>query len=286
MSVKRTLSKLFAVTFLLGLSGPLVCVRSEPQKDTARDHIESGKRAYANKDYKLAIKEFKKAQSLDKTLAEPYLRLAVCYFNGGKSSDILKNLQEAIKRQPDYPDAHAWLARFYYFTNDIPMAQKELATALEQGGTGAGIHELQGDLKELDNDFKTALTEYQTAVQLADPGDPGTVSLREKMEAVDKYVSFTREHRGEPVTMPAALNRPTPNYTEDARRNKIQGVIRERALIDQTGRVVATILITRLGHGLDEQAQKATRAMNFRPATIGGKPVPFWVTLEVEFQLR
>jgi len=85
---------------------------------------------------------------------------------------------------------------------------------------------------------------------------------------------------------PVALNRPRPNYTEDARKNKVQGVIRARALIGADGSVKDVRLVSHLPDGLDEEAILAVKQMRFRPATKSGQPVNFWQMLEVEFNLR
>jgi hypothetical protein len=37
---------------------------------------------------------------------------------------------------------------------------------------------------------------------------------------------------------------------------------------------------------LDEQAIAAARLVKFRPAMKDGKAVPFWVSLQIEFNLR
>jgi len=87
-------------------------------------------------------------------------------------------------------------------------------------------------------------------------------------------------------TRPVPLNRPRPNYTERARKNSVQGVIRLSVLIDVDGSVKDVHLITHLPDGLDEEAAKAARQLRFRPATSGGQPVKFWQLLEVEFNLR
>jgi protein TonB len=87
-------------------------------------------------------------------------------------------------------------------------------------------------------------------------------------------------------TRPFPLNRPRPNYTEDARKHKVQGVVRARALIGPDGLVKDVRLVTHLPDGLDEEAVAAVKQMRFRPATKDGQPVNFWVALEVEFNLR
>src|SRR5215831_2297347 len=85
---------------------------------------------------------------------------------------------------------------------------------------------------------------------------------------------------------PFPLNKPRPNYTEEARAHKVQGVIRARALIGTDGVVKDVRLVTHLPDGLDEEAILAVKQMRFRPAMKSGQAVNFWQMLEVEFNLR
>lgn len=87
-------------------------------------------------------------------------------------------------------------------------------------------------------------------------------------------------------TPPRALNEPRPNYTEEARTNKVQGIVRARILIGSDG-LVKQVRITRgLPYGLDEEAIRAAMQMRFRPAMKDGAEVAYWMTLNVEFNLR
>lgn len=91
----------------------------------------------------------------------------------------------------------------------------------------------------------------------------------------------------EPVDMkPAALNRPRPNYTEEARRNKVQGMIRLRVLVGSNGAVRQARPVTFLSDGLTEEAIRAAMQMRFRPAMRNGQAVDYWVPVDIEFNLR
>jgi TonB family protein len=87
-------------------------------------------------------------------------------------------------------------------------------------------------------------------------------------------------------TKPVALNEPRPLYTEEARKNKIQGTVRARILIGSDGAVKQVRLVTHLPDGLDEQAISAASKLRFRPAMKDGRPVAFWVSVVIEFNLR
>lgn len=86
---------------------------------------------------------------------------------------------------------------------------------------------------------------------------------------------------------PILLNQPRPLFTEEARKNKVQGVVRVRILVDTNGAVKEVILMRGLPDGLNEQAIRAAYQMRFRPAMKNGQPVPYWLgNVEVEFNLR
>jgi protein TonB len=86
---------------------------------------------------------------------------------------------------------------------------------------------------------------------------------------------------------PILLNRPHPLFTEEARKNKIQGVVRVRILVDTNGAVKEVVVMRGLPDGLNEQAIRAAYQMRFKPAIKNGQPVSYWMSnVEVEFNLR
>jgi TonB family protein len=86
--------------------------------------------------------------------------------------------------------------------------------------------------------------------------------------------------------LPVALNQPRPNYTEAARGNKVQGVIRARILIGSDGLVKQVRIVRGLPDGLDEEAIRVAMMMRFQPAMKNSVAVAYWMTLDVEFNLR
>src|SRR6185295_18999504 len=87
-------------------------------------------------------------------------------------------------------------------------------------------------------------------------------------------------------TRPVPLNEPRPNYTEEARRNKITGTVRARVLIGSDGLVKQVKIERGLPDGLNEQAIQAVYKVRFRPAMKSGQPVAWWVPFEIDFNLR
>jgi protein TonB len=86
---------------------------------------------------------------------------------------------------------------------------------------------------------------------------------------------------------PLLLNSPHPLYTEEARKNKVQGVVRVRVFVDASGAVREVIVTRALPDGLSEQAVRAAYQMRFRPALKDGRQISYWLSnVEIEFNLR
>jgi TonB family protein len=90
------------------------------------------------------------------------------------------------------------------------------------------------------------------------------------------------------VSDPKLLFEVKPNYTVDAMRAKIQGVVIMEVDVLANGTVdPRRIRITRsLDPGLDREAAIAVRQWRFRPSTRLGQPVASRVTIELSFMLR
>jgi protein TonB len=95
---------------------------------------------------------------------------------------------------------------------------------------------------------------------------------------------------GNGVTSPTLIKEVKPNYTGDAMRAKLQGVVEMEAVVLPDGTVDPNrIKITRSldsTFGLDQQAVIAVKQWRFRPGTYKGQPVPVLVNVELTFTLR
>ena len=95
---------------------------------------------------------------------------------------------------------------------------------------------------------------------------------------------------GNGVTSPTLIREVKPNYTGDAMRAKLQGVVEMEAVVLPDGSVDPNrIKITRSldsTFGLDQQAIIAVKQWRFRPGTYKGQPVPVLVNVELTFTLR
>lgn len=88
------------------------------------------------------------------------------------------------------------------------------------------------------------------------------------------------------ATVPAKiLDKPQPAYTEEARRLKIEGAVRLQLKLTADGRVEIQDVLTKLGHGLDEQALRVARNIKFKPAQLEGQNTDSTVVISIIFQL-
>jgi protein TonB len=74
-------------------------------------------------------------------------------------------------------------------------------------------------------------------------------------------------------------------YSEEGRKARVQGVVVLAAEIDANGRTGKIRVVQPLGLGLDERAIAAAALWRFHPATSDGQPVPYPVTIEINFRL-
>ena len=88
------------------------------------------------------------------------------------------------------------------------------------------------------------------------------------------------------VGMPSCIYCPDPQYSDEARKAKYQGVVVLMVVITLDGRATNIQVVKSPGLGLDEKAIEAVRQWKFRPAVgPSGKIVPTQVPIEVTFRL-
>ena len=91
---------------------------------------------------------------------------------------------------------------------------------------------------------------------------------------------------GGDVKAPIKEYAPQPQYTEIARKARIQGVVIVQAIIDKQGNVTDVKILKPLPMGLDKAAADAVKKWKFKPATLNSKPVDVYYNLTVNFTLQ
>jgi protein TonB len=92
-------------------------------------------------------------------------------------------------------------------------------------------------------------------------------------------------HPGGGVSAPQVIFAPDPEFSDEARRAKYQGICVVALIVDAQGNPQHVRVVRPLGMGLDEKAVKAVRQYKFKPAMYHGHPVPVEVNVEVNFRI-
>lgn len=81
------------------------------------------------------------------------------------------------------------------------------------------------------------------------------------------------------------VSKPTPRYTEEARRLGLEGEVLLRVQFLTSGEVRVLRVVQGLGHGLDEQAMHAAEKIKFKPAEHDGQQIDSEATVHIIFEL-
>jgi TonB family protein len=86
---------------------------------------------------------------------------------------------------------------------------------------------------------------------------------------------------------PVPIRKIEPEYTEQARKARLQGVVWVQVEVQPDGRVSTEhiFVVHGLGMGLDEKAIEAVKQWTFSPAKKDGNPISMATTVQVEFRL-
>jgi TonB family protein len=146
---------------------------------------------------------------------------------------------------------------------------------------------------------------------LARPGELAAVFRRAEMQRTEgapgeapklfeQWLSETQRTEGAPgegpipfapwldqqVVPPVKLYAPMPQYTDRARKARIQGGIIVQGIVDRNGNVRDVQILKGLPLGLDAQTIEAVCSWKFRPASLEGKPVDVYWSLTMNFALQ
>jgi TonB family protein len=92
-------------------------------------------------------------------------------------------------------------------------------------------------------------------------------------------------HVGEGVSAPRAIYTPEPEFSEEARKAKYQGVVVLKIIVGTDGRVHNPSVVRSLGMGLDEKAIEGVKTWKFDPSKKDGRAVAVEMNIEVTFNL-
>ena len=277
-------------SLLFSVAGDAVC----QQQETAEQFIERVKKAIKNDEWGRAQSGIRHALALKPESAEANFIAAQVYWHEGARSMAIESLNKAIESQPIFPEAHFLLAQCLKESNTLEKAREEVNVAISQGTPLFSAYRLLAEIDIAKGDFKAAITSLETALRFSPDADSADAArLREQIEQsrefaenLKRFAILEAGQKATDVIRPVLLNLGQPRYTEEARALKIQGTVSMGILVTESGDVDSVLIFRGLGHGLDEQAIEVARKLKFSPATRGGKPIPYWTKLSVEFHLK
>jgi len=112
----------------------------------------------------------------------------------------------------------------------------------------------------------------------------GTATLlaaESKAQTSDQVVAITDN-----ITAPRLSEVATPDYTAEAKKNRIEGTVTVMIVIDKKGNVVDAQVTKGLGYGLDENAIIAVKEWKYKPAEKDGEPIAVKTEVTLSFYPR
>jgi len=108
-------------------------------------------------------------------------------------------------------------------------------------------------------------------------------SLPEISENLPVRVDDSQTLADKPDRNVIILYRPRPRFSAEARRARLSGRVKLKALFSSSGKITRVEVLSGLGSGLDETAVKAAEQIQFLPAEKDGKLVSTYKTVEYTF---
>jgi TonB family protein len=149
-----------------------------------------------------------------------------------------------------------------------------------------------GEVKQLEAAFATIFAVgIDPGLQRAMPDywrhyfDPSLAWPQDELSGQTIYALYGGADQAKDVIAPKAERRADAKYTDFAVRDKVQGTLQLRLVVDASG-VPQRISVARpLGYGLDAGAAEAMRKWRFAPGTRDGITVATGVLVEQQFSL-
>ena len=140
---------------------------------------------------------------------------------------------------------------------------------------------LPGQLRFVDEPEPIRIPEPEDQLQIPDVDDL-VIAVPDAPPPVDTGPIFVTGD----VKKPVKIFEVKPQYTEIARKARIQGVVILQTIIDKEGNITDVKVLKGLPMGLADAAVDAVKQWKYEPATLNGKPVAVYFNLTANFQLQ
>lgn len=218
-----------------------------------------------------------------------------------KSDETLDSLRATVKRNKN--DLTAW--NHLGLVLEQKGDQKEARKAHEKAAK-LGDKLLAEQLNEVTSgaDFSSRLiplapmlavagASAEKYIQLAKLSGEKLQEWKLRADALQAYAEIANAPPGTPALLTGkevsvkarVIAKPEPQYTEEARKAGITGIVVLRAILAANGRLIGIRVVKGLSGGLTERAIVAARKIKFTPAMKDGRPVSMFIQIEYSFNL-
>jgi len=234
--------------------------------------------------------EAAKALALDNNLKNAHYVLGLVRLRQGAWLKALEEADAVIRLDANHADAYSLktqaLLGLYERASAVIAEERRGAYDYDE----ATVREARAAQPSRLKEASESLAEY---LRLK-PNAEDAPLLREELESMRFYAAAGADAADparkiystrEGIKRAVILAKPTPGYTEEARRANVSGTVRLRVVLGSDGNVRHILVLRRLSHGLTEKAVEAARQIRFTPAVVDGRPVSQFVILEYNFNL-
>jgi TonB family protein len=127
----------------------------------------------------------------------------------------------------------------------------------------------------------TSTAKTGSTISVSNPSTPGAGADPATRKQDDQQTSAQNSLN----LRPAILRKEKAGYTDEARRNGVQGIVVLSAVFAADGTVKSIKVVRGLPDGLNESAIEAAKKIRFRPAIKDGKPVSVRGNIEFSFNI-
>lgn len=212
----------------------------------------------------------------------------------GRPAEARNALDQARQLQPDSPGSYGAEGLLVDYEGKLDEAAAAYAKAVDLGSKDFYVHYRLAQLLWARSRREDAQKDARDALALA-----GTTGQRRTAQELVDRTNATPARPTRPVPpgvyragsgilLPRLLTEVKPAYTTAARDAKVTGTVVLDCIVGVDGQISDVKVVRSLdsAYGLDDEAVKAVRQWRFAPGTKDGKPVPVFVSIEMQFTLK
>jgi TonB family protein len=243
-----------------------------------------GRTLIETKRYREAVAILREIEPPVPSPKEVHKLLGQAYYEMNRLREASRNLQYAIgsSKRPDY-ELHYLLGLVKHRQGDAQLAIDEAARAVALKPRFAPARKLLSDAYLMKKDYLRSEKELESYLTTVRDGTEAA-EIKERIEAI-RSLGRAKPQKSvqKDITLPRIHKIPHPAYTLQAALYKVEGSVRMEVLFGSDGVIKYALLVRGLGFGLDEEALKAARSIEFKPGEVDGQPVSMWMGVDLGF---